>query len=250
MRIYNGIDRIVLRYADRVVAVSGAMRDLLTRNGVSPDRITLIYNAIDPEDTRATTEASEIRARHGLAPGQKIIGVIGRLSPEKGQGVFLRAFKRVAERVPAVKALLIGDGPDKVDLERYCRESGLNDRVIFTGYKENIADYYQLLDILVLPSFTEGLPNTVLEAMLFSVPVLATSVGGVPEVIGKDNGVLVPPNDPVVLADRMIELLQNDSVRKTIGINGRNSLFPRFAPDQRVASIVSLYYELLSADTK
>jgi glycosyltransferase involved in cell wall biosynthesis len=245
MRLYNRMDLLLLRFADRVVAVSDATRRLLERNGVPAEKIELIYNAIDPDDAGSQADAAEVRRRHGLAPDQKVIGVIGRFNPEKGQGIFLKAMKKVVQHCPEVKALLIGDGPDQTELERYCREYGLRDRVVFTGYQENISDYYQILDLLVLPSLSEGLPNTVLEAMSFAVPVVATSVGGVPEVIEKENGVLVPPNDPEALAKGMIELLQNESLRKTIGSKGRTSLHPRFAPDHRVEKIIALYHELL-----
>jgi glycosyltransferase involved in cell wall biosynthesis len=102
------------------------------------------------------------------------------------------------------------------------------------------------LDLLVLPSLTEGLPNAVLEAMSFGVPVLATAVGGVPEIIHDGNGIMVPPNDPAALAERMAELLNDDALRQSVGLNGRTSLYPQFAPEQRVRQIVGLYDELLS----
>jgi len=247
MRLYNRMDLSLLRYADRVVAVSDSVRGLLTRHGIHAGRIALIYNAIDPADAYPPVNVAEARGKLGLTLDQKVIGVIGRFNPEKGQGIFLKAMKKVVQHCPDVKSLLIGDGPDQAELKRYCRENGLIDRVVFLGYKENIADYYQILDLLVLPSLSEGLPNTLLEAMSFGVPVLASSVGGIPEIIGKDNGVLVPPNNHEALADRMIELLQNESLRKAIGSKGRSNLYPRFAPDHRVEKIVGLYQELLSS---
>jgi len=247
MRLYNRMDLWLLRRADRVVAVSDATKSLLTRNGVPVERIELIYNAIDPADAHPAADTAEVRGRHGIAPDQKVIGVIGRFNPEKGQRIFLKAMRKVVQHFPNVKALLIGDGPDRPELERYCRENSLSDRVVFTGYRENIADYYSILDLLVLPSLSEGLPNTVLEAMSFGVPAVATSVGGVPEVIQKENGILVPPNDPETLAERVIALLQNESLRKAIGSKGRESLYPRFSPDHRAEKIVSLYHTLLSS---
>ena len=245
VRIYNRIDRAVLRYADRVVAVSHSMKTLLIKHGVAAEKIQVIYNGID-EVAAAFLESSDtIRRRHGLNPKQKVIGVIGRLNPEKGQMLFLKAMEQTALKCPEARALLLGDGQDRALLERYCQDHGLGDRVIFTGYRENIADYYQILDLLVLPSLSEGLPNVALEAMSFGIPVLATAVGGVPEVIQNGNGVLVPPSDPEILSARMTELLRYDSLRQTIGSRGKNSLYPRFAPAHRARQILDLYRELV-----
>jgi len=250
LRFYNRIERLVLRRADRVVAVSDSMKTLLTRHGVTPQRIRVIHNAIDPTEAVPSMSGAEIRQRYGLTPGQKVIGVIGRLNPEKGQLVFLKAMEKTARSFPGVRALIIGDGQDRAMLERFCQDQGLSDHVVFLGHQEKIADYYQVLDLLVSPSLSEGLPNTVLEAMSFGVPVLATAVGGVPEIIQNGNGMIVPPNDPVALAERMIELLRDDTLRQAIGLKGKNSLYPRFAPDNRVRQIVNLYEELLSDRAK
>ena len=240
-RFYNRVERLVLRQADGVVAVSGALRTLLTQHGVARHRIRVIHNAIEPSEAAPSTPDREIRLRHGLTPGQKVIGVIGRLNPEKGQMIFLRAMEKTIPHVPDVKALIIGDGRDRSTLERFCRERGLGAHVLFLGFQENIADYYQVLDLLVQPSFSEGLPNTVLEAMCFGVPVLATAVGGVPEIIQDGNGVMVPPNDPDSLAGKMIELLRDGGLRQAIGARGRSSLHPRFASDHRARQIIALY---------
>jgi glycosyltransferase involved in cell wall biosynthesis len=206
----------------------------------------VVHNAVDPREVAAGTPAEEIRRQCGLQPEHRVIGVVGRLSPEKGQAIFLRALEKVRDDVPGVRALIIGDGQDRPMLETFCRERGLSDHVAFLGHRERIADYYQVLDLLVLPSLSEGLPNTVLEAMSFAVPVLATAVGGVREIIDDGNGVVVPANDPQALAERMIGLLRDDALRRTIGLKGRESLYPRFAADGRARRIVGLYDELLS----
>ena len=245
-RLYNRIDRLVLRRADRIVAVSESMKALLIGHRVSAHKIHAIHNAVEPSGMVLTTSAQETRRRHGLTPAQKVIGVIGRLSSEKGQMVFLRAMEKTAQSVPGVKALIVGDGQDRPMLEAFCRQKGLSEHVVFVGHQEKIADYYQALDLLVLPSLSEGLPNAVLEAMSFGVPVLATAVGGVPEVVQNGNGVMVPPNDPGALAESMIELLRHDALRRAMGVKGQNSLHPRFTPDARVQRIISLYEELLS----
>ena len=250
LRFYNQIERFALRRADRIVAVSNSMKALLTQQGIPAHKIRVIHNAIDPNEAVPDTSSEEMKQRHGLTSNQKVIGVIGRLNPEKGQMIFLRAMEKTVRSFPDVKALIIGDGQDRAMLEEFCRERGLSDHVVFLGYQEKIADFYQVLDLLVLPSLSEGLPNTVLEAMSFGVPVLATAVGGVPEIIQNGNGMMVSPNDPVALAERMIELLGDDALRQAIGSKGKNSLYPRFAPDYRVQQIINLYQELLSDRAK
>jgi glycosyltransferase involved in cell wall biosynthesis len=245
-RLYNRIDRLVLRRADRIVAVAGSMKALLVRHGVAAQKIRVVHNAIDPGEAVPGVSGEEIRRRNGFAPDQLVIGVIGRLNPEKGQMIFLQAMEKAARVVPGAKALIIGDGQDRPMLERFCLERGLSERVLFLGYQERIADYYQILDLLVLPSLSEGLPNTVLEAMSFGVPVLATAVGGVPEIIENGNGRMVPPNDPEALAAGMIELLGDGALRQAIGSKGKETVVARFAAGGRARQIVNLYEELLS----
>ena len=249
-RFYNRIDRLALRRADRVVAVSNSMKALLTQHGVAAHKIRVVHNAVDPNDTVPKTSGKEIRLRYDLTSDQKVIGVIDRLNPEKKQLIFLRALEKTARSFPDVKALIIGDGQDRALLEGFCREKALSDRVVFLGYQEKVADYYQVLDLLVLPSLSEGLPNTVLEAMSFGVPVLATAVGGVPEIIQNGNGMMVPPNDPGALAEKMMELLGDGVLRQAIGLKGKTSLYPHFTPEYRVRQIVNLYEELLSDRAK
>ncbi len=245
VRLYNRIDRAVLRCADRIVTVSDSLRVSLIRSGIREDKIRLIYNAIEPTDAGPAMEATELKKRHGISADQRVVGVIGRLSPEKGQLVFLKAMKKAIRGCPKLIALLIGEGQDQAMLKDYCTENGLSEHVVFPGYQENIHDYYQIIDLLVLPSLSEGLPNTVLEAMSFGIPVLATSVGGVPEVIGNENGVLVRPNDSEALSDAMIELLGDDTRRMNIGSKGKSSLHPRFSAEHRAQQIINLYHDLL-----
>jgi glycosyltransferase involved in cell wall biosynthesis len=245
-RIYNKLDQRVLRYADRVVAVAESMRKRARDEfKVRDEKIRLIHNAIELPDADAPAANDDLRRVHGLLREHRVVAAIGRLSPEKDQMTLLRALPRVAAAVPDVRLLLVGDGPDRALLEAHCDDNRLRDRVVFTGYQENINAYYRILDLLVLPSRLEGHPNTVLEAMSFGVPVLASRVGGVPEIIDGPNGVMVEPGDPIALADRMIELLRDEGLRRTIGANGRNSLYPKFSPERRAREIMSVYDELV-----
>lgn len=244
--LYNWVDRSVLRYADRIVTVSDSMTRLLVQQHHVPrGKIRLIHNAVQL-DAAGHSEEADVRARHAISPHAKVVGVIGRLSPEKGQLVFLKAMKIAIQACPDVRALLVGDGEDRASLEQYVRDNGLTDYVVFANYRDDVTEYYRILDLLVLPSISEGLPNVVLEAMSCGVPILATSVGGVPEILDGTNGALVLPGDSDALAQRMIELLRNDSLRATLGVEGRRSLHPRFSPEHRARQIVAVYQELLS----
>ena len=153
----------------------------------------------------------------------------------------------MVEKVPFAKAIIIGDGQEKERLMNFCSDNGLRDKVIFSGYQNNIANVYQIMDLIVLPSFSEGLPNVILEAMAFKIPVIATSVGGVPEVITDGlNGLLVPPGNSDLMAEKIIELQGNKRESENIGENGYRSLYPRFSPEHRSDQILTLYEELLS----
>ena len=150
VRLYNRIDRAILRRADRVITVSDSMRALLVRGGLNAEKIRLVYNAIESTGNALPVDSGELRRLHGISADRTVVGVIGRLNPEKGQMVFLAALKQAIRRCPQVLALLIGDGQDRERLERYCQENGLTGHVVFTGYRENIADYYRIIDLLVL----------------------------------------------------------------------------------------------------
>jgi len=247
VRLYNKLDSLALRAPDIVVTVSNPLKGFLVDSGISEKKIRIIYNAIDKDELKPDLSAGEVRNQYGIRNGDKLVGVIGRLSPEKGQAVFLHAFRKVAEKVPFAKAIIIGDGQDRERLMNFCSDNGLRDRVIFAGYQNNIANFYQILDLFVLPSFSEGLPNVVLEAMAFRIPVIATSVGGVPEVITDGlNGLLVPPGNSDIMAEKIIRLQGNDKGGETIAENAYRSLFPKFSPEHRAQQILTLYEELLS----
>jgi len=247
VRLYNKLDSLALRVPDIVVTVSNSLKDFLANSGISEGKIRIIYNAIDKDELKPNLSPEEVRNRYSIKDEDKLVGVIGRLSPEKGQAVFLHAFKKVVEKVPFAKAIIIGDGQEKERLMNFCSDNGLRDKVIFSGYQNNIANFYQIMDLLVLPSFSEGLPNVILEAMAFKIPVIATSVGGVPEVITDGlNGLLVSPGNAELMAEKIIQLQGNKRESENIGENGYRSLYPRFSPEHRSDQILTLYEELLS----
>ena len=160
--LYNRLDAWVLRRADAVVAMSRAMADQLAAGGVPINRIHVIHNAIDPAEHCVDGSGLQWRLRWGISAEEVVLGIIGRLSPEKGQQIFLEAFQGVVARAPNLRAVLVGDGPEKERLEQLVRRLNLANHVLFTGHNPHTEELYHALDLGVIPSLSEGLPNVLL----------------------------------------------------------------------------------------
>ena len=247
IRVYNALDRWLLRFPDRIIAVSQAMKRHLENCGLQSEKISVVPNAVvpllAPKDSR-----ERIRITYGISSSSPLIGVIGRLSPEKGQLDFLKALQHVAREIPVVRALIIGDGPDRRTLENFSVQHSLSSFVIFAGYQTNIAEIYAALDLVVMPSLSEGMPNVALEAMACSKPIVATGVGGVPEVIQHDRtGILVPPADPEEMAKQILFLLKNFGRCRELTENGKQDVAERFSLQARIQRIHGIYEDLIMA---
>jgi glycosyltransferase involved in cell wall biosynthesis len=242
MTFYNRLDTWLLRRADRVIAMSRAMRAWLEVRGVPAHRIMVLHNAVDPADHNCEAEGLQFRELCGVGSEQLLVGVIGRFSPEKGQHQFLKAFRVVAETIPGARAVLVGDGQERATCEKAATAAGLTSRVTFAGYRPDMSEVYAALDLVVIPSLSEGLPNVLLEAMLHRKPVIATAVGGIPEAVPSDlSTLLVPPGDVGALARAMIRCLRDPALRLTYGEVGAEHIRRYFSPERRAAQMVPLY---------
>jgi glycosyltransferase involved in cell wall biosynthesis len=234
--IYHMAERRLLRSADRVVLVSSHQRGLLSRH---PEREVVVDNAAVPH-TYGSSDS--VLALPGEAGGR--IGVIGRLSPEKGVDVFLRACAILQREEVDFSAVIIGEGKDRPALERLTRTLQLDGRIRFTGHIDQLGDVYKQLDLVVLPSRSEGLPNVLLEALTADVPVVATAVGAVPEVLSVDgSGALVPPCDPAQLAEAIRRTLLTG--READAREARATAVARYSVERRTARLNALFRELL-----
>jgi glycosyltransferase involved in cell wall biosynthesis len=246
--LYNRLDSWVLRRADRVVVVSEATGRFVEAAGVSPHATRVISNAIDPSDYCLSADGSKFRMSCGAEAGDVLIGVIGRMSPEKGHRIFLEAFNEVAETCPKAKAVFIGDGQDLPALKAQSRTATFESRLTFAGYRSDMSPIYKALDLVVIPSLSEGLPNVLLEGMFFCKPVVATAVGGVPEVLRGDLATwMVPAGDAGALAHAIIQACMDKDRRRQLGESGRQHVLQAFSPFQRAAQMVQLYRDLLDA---
>lgn len=246
-RLLIGAGKRLLRYFDSVIAVSPAIRDELVRLGVPADRVRLIHNAIVVENYQPQDQApGALRRYFDLPDHARIIGNVGRLSREKGQADFIAAAARIARRFPQAYFVLIGDGPDRAALERLAAEQGIAERVLFTGHHRDIRPFYRDLDALALTSYTEGFPNVLLEALCMGKPVLATRVGGVPDIVEDHlTGHLVEPGAVDAIAHRLEELLERDDLSRSMVEAGRARIRERFEFGQRMQRVEALYDEVL-----
>jgi glycosyltransferase involved in cell wall biosynthesis len=244
--LYNRIDLWCYRYADLSVVVSEPLKKLLLANRVRPERLFKLPNAVDIHEIAQRTMPSAMRQTLGLRQGRPVIGVIGRLSLEKGQMVFLEAFCKLKARFSGLTALMIGDGPEKDRLVRFCRERDIAGEVRFTGHVNNIGDYYRILDVVVIPSYSEGLPNVLLEAMAIGVPVVSTEVGAVGEVMNGMSINMVPPGDSTALAKRITRFLSEPDLVRLSVAQGKAIIASRYNPAARARNLVDLYDRVLS----
>jgi glycosyltransferase involved in cell wall biosynthesis len=243
--LYNRMDRRLLRRADRVITVSAAMAGTFARNGISSERLRVVHNAVEPADHRLDADGSTFRRVCGAAPSDLFVAVIGRLSPEKGHSVFIEAFAEVAARVPSAKAVLVGDGPERLRLEGLVKEAGMAGRITFAGHRGDVSEVYAAVDLVVIPSWSEGLPNVLLEAMLHGKAVVATEVGGVPEVLQNAGvGWLVKPGDAAQLALAVTEALCDAERRRADGRTSAAYVRAHYSPARRADAIINIYREV------
>jgi glycosyltransferase involved in cell wall biosynthesis len=230
VRLNEAMDRLVLRWMDRTVCVSEAQAVKVRRAGVSPDGVVVIRNAIDIEALGEPEPAYYDRLQEFFAvPPTRIVGAAGRLSPEKGFDQLVEAAAMIGQADPGVGFVLFGDGPLRPALIRQIARRGLQGRFILAGFRTDLDKFLSHLDVLALPSHTEGLPVILLEAMAAGVPVVATAVGGTPEVIEDEvGGCLVPPRDPPALARRILEMLRDEAQRQALGKRGRQRVQDEF----------------------
>lgn len=250
VRFYEAIDRLNLRWMDHVVCVSVAQAVRVRRAGVSPERVSVIPNAIRVDRFESPDHDYRRRLHDFFAtPRARIVGAAGRLSPEKGFEIFVKAAAAVATRDPSVGFVLFGDGPMRAALEQQIADLGLDATFVLAGFHDDLDGYLPFLDLFVLPSYTEGLPNVVLESFAARVPVVATAVGGTPELVDDGlSGYLVPAGNANTLAARITELLTDDDKRRRMGDCGHQRVVRDFTFTAQARQYQALLENLCRAE--
>lgn len=240
-KTFIGLERVAARWTDRFVTLSdGEVRDHL-RHGIGrPEQFVTIPSGVDLDPV---LQATPVR----LAPGRPVIGTVARLVPIKGIEHLIDAAPGIFEHFPDARILIVGDGESRPALEARVRALGLSDRVLFAGFRQDAAAVLAGMDVFVLPSLNEGMGRVLVMAMALAKPIVATRVGGVPELLGDgEAGLLVPPANPRAIADAVLTLLRNPQVADRIREAGRNRA-PRYSAQAMVGSLVTLYRELVGS---
>jgi glycosyltransferase involved in cell wall biosynthesis len=249
MKLYNQLDRWSLPSADSVVAVCGPFRDQLISMGVPAPRIRVLHNSAAVLDPIPATLSDEVRERFGLQrDGTKVLVSIGRLSFEKGHADMLRALHLLQTAQPdRWKVLLVGSGPEESNLRELTSTLGLESQVTFASHQHDVLPFYGLADAMILPSHSEGSPHVVLEAMSAGVPIIATRVGGIPEILTDNRtALLVPPRNAEAMSSAISRLLASPELAESLASNAREVLIQRFSHKAYKESLLSIYDELLS----
>lgn len=239
-QIYGGVDRFVLRKFDGVIGVSPPIGGRLHKSWVPQGKVTVIANGIDFSPFSGVDE--ELSGREfGNA---LTVGIVGRLVRQKGHRFFLAAARGILKKFPEAKFVVVGEGPDRAQIEALAQELGIRGSVCFAGFRDDMARVYASFDVVAMPSLDEGLPMTLLEAMASARAVIASAVGAVPEVIehGK-SGLLVEPGNANDLEAALLLLLNEVSLRHRIGENARESV-ARFSSDRMARNYLEFYQRM------
>ncbi|HEY8166445.1 MAG TPA: glycosyltransferase [Gemmatimonadaceae bacterium] len=253
------VQRWFCRFADQILVNAAAIKEWLVADGYDADRISVIPNGIDLSRFPQHAGRGVLRAELGLIADAPLVAVLGRVSRMKGLEDFLAAAAIVAPRFPKARFCIIGepsfttrgrkilvDGTYEAELKRLAASLGLQERVIFTGFRSDVAQILPELSVSVLPSLSEGLSNTLLESMAAGVPVVATRVGGTAEVVQDlENGLLVPPGDPSSLAEAICRYLDAPAFAAQMGSAARRRIFERYSMHTLVENTSRVYESLI-----
>lgn len=231
---------------ERVVAVSRQVRDLLVREGIPAERVTVVHSGIELERFRDLPRNLDLRARLGWDGGHFVLGNVAHLAPHKGHAALLDAMARIRRRLPQARLLLVGDGEERASLEARCRALGVHDAVHFAGFQADVPAWLSAFDLFVLPSLSgEGSPAAVKEAMAAGVPVVCFDVEGIREIVEDGvSGRVVPLGDAQALAEAAADLAERADLRESLALRARRAA-ERFSMAAMVEAMEAVYAEAL-----
>jgi len=239
---------IKYRYlADFYIAISHKIKDVMVDDGISGQRIFVVHSGIDPQRFMQAT-GDHLLSEFDIQANQKVVINVAHLAEHKGQTYLVRAIPRVLAKLPDTRFFIVGQGELMEKLKETASGLGLKRELIFTGFRDDVADFYQIADLYVMSSVQEGLGTAVLDALALAKPVVATRTGGLPEIVhdGK-TGRLVAPADPGALADGIIDMLSHAERARSMALAGRERVLGHFSVDAMVAKNIDVYQHIMHA---
>lgn len=230
---------------DAIIAVSEAVKNVLVKGGIEAKRIHVIPDGIDfsPYDEKSSKDY--LCREFSFDRDDFLVGIVARLSDEKGHKYLIQASQYLRERTPKIKIVIVGEGPLRMDLDRQVKEIHGEDMVFFMGFREDIPQILKSLDVFVLSSEHEGLGSILMDAMACRLPIVATRVGGIPELIEhRKTGLLVPPQRPKSLANAILEIYEDRELAKRLGQMGYGVVHQKFSAESMALRAIDLYEDL------
>jgi glycosyltransferase involved in cell wall biosynthesis len=256
VHIKNEVRRLltasVSQRIDWIYACSGAVLKAQKEAGWRGRKSSVIYNGVDVRRLAPASDKASAKRTLDISADAPVIGTVGSLCNQKGHSHLIRAFPLIRARLPNARLLIVGSGPDGEHLYRLAQECGCSDAVTFLGERDDIAACMHAMDVFAFPSIAEGFGLAIAEAMACAIPVVASAVGGIPELVQEDvTGLLVPPGEHVVLADKILQLLTNPQTAVRLGTSARRTVCSQFSIDNMVSQTSQVYHALLTRrDTK
>ncbi|GAK59420.1 group 1 glycosyl transferase [Candidatus Vecturithrix granuli] len=245
-KLYTWLNLFSLKKYHKMIAVSHATKQLMLDSGLDSKKITVVHNAIDVETWTREKVTPTLRAELQISSTSKIVGVVGRLRWEKDLQSTLNVAEKVIRERPDTYFILVGDGPDRAELEQQVRHRGLSEKVLFLGFRKDAMNIYASLDLFASTSLMEGTPNTVLEALAMEVPVVYTDVGGVHEMIENGyNGILCQVGDVDGISQAILSILCDPEKANMLKENGRKTICQKFSFTNRLKTVEAIYEEVM-----
>ncbi len=248
-KLFIILEKLASRITDKIVALTNReKKDHILFKIAEEDKFSVIYSGIELNILKESSseEKQNIKKELGIPENSLIVGTAGRLVPVKGPEFLVKASKYIISKYPDTYFLFTGDGPLEQDLKRKALEMGISDNIIFSGWRDDLAKIISIYDIFVLPSLNEGMGRVLVEAMALGKSIVASNVGGIPDLVthGK-NGFLVPPKNPKELAKYIQVLLEDKDKREKMGLAGKEMAY-NFTSERMVEKIANLYKKLLT----
>jgi len=231
--------------ANRIIAISSAIENILIGAGIPQNKISVVYSGIDTEKFDSISDTRYLYEEFNLSKYTPIIGTVAHLADHKGHKYLFSAVPEVLKTFPNALFLIIGEGELERALKKQVKKLDITKNVIFAGFRKDIGELLSIMDLFVLPSHLEGLCTSLMDAMLMKLPVVATTAGGIPEVVvDKETGILVPPKSPKVLADAIIQLLSNKEAAKEMGEKGLKRVKTVFNVSRMIGGTEKVYMQI------